>query len=65
MPDSKQLSQLVSYEQSKIYGYAKYVTTENKTEYVSREINIDNIKDRYLDIKYVGMVIICEDVFLK
>jgi hypothetical protein len=43
----------------------KYVTTENKTEYVSREINIDNIKDSYLDIKYVGMVIICEDVFLK
>ena len=72
MPDPQILPEPLyawySYTQAKIYGYAKYVTTENNIVYatnVSRDMNIDNIKERYPDIKYVGIVTICEDVFLK
>lgn len=55
-----------SNQQRKQYGYCKYVTDENKivlVTNVSRDKNIDNIKDKYDDLKYVGLVIVHEEVF--
>lgn len=70
MTDGKKLSQPLhawySKKQAKIYGFAQYLTETNKTVYVTNvsiDKNIDNIRNIYDDIQYIGLVILCEDVF--
>ncbi len=58
-----------SHKQSKVSGFAQYLTEQNKRVYVTNvdlsenSENIDSLKVIYPDLQYVGVVRVLEDVF--